>query len=274
MSRLEWIPAFLLLAALIAPQSGFAADAHHELSNTTPLFLGGEALLGATLALSGRLAVGEPSETCQWCESNSFDRAVRGVIVVESLSKEIGYGSHAVSVGLVPIVGLWGIMQPAFAGGHDAHAYENAAMVFNAFLVTTAVAEVAKGAFDRQRPGVYYGRADQTEAGDFPSERNRSFFSADTAWAFSIAASASTVAHLRGYENATAITIATGSIATVAGILRTAADMHWPTDVLTGAAVGTTVGILMPLLLHGRESTEISVVPAQQGLTLQWFSVF
>lgn len=274
MSLRELIPTLLLVAALTAPQLAHATDAHHELANTSPWFLGGEALLSATLAVSGRLAVGEPSETCQWCESNSFDRAVRGVIVVESLSKEIGYGSHAVSVGLVPLVGLWGIMQPAFSGDKDAHAYENAAMVFNAFLVTTAIAEVAKGAFDRQRPGVYYGRAEHTEAGDFPSERNRSFFSADTAWAFSIAASASTVAHLRGYENATAVTIATGSIAAIAGVLRTAADMHWPTDVLTGAAVGTTVGILMPLLLHGREGAEVSVVPAQQGLTLQWFSLF
>lgn len=242
-----------------------------ELKNTSPIFLGSEALLSASLVVGGRLSVGGPSETCGWCETNAFDRAVRDVLVVESASKEIGYISHGVSLGAIPIIGLWGVIAPALAEDRSDHAIENTAIILNAFLLTTAIAEVAKGAFDRERPGVHYGRAEETEAGDFPSERNRSFFSADTAWAFSLAASASTVAHLRGYDNAMLVTILTGSLAVVAGTMRTMADMHWPTDVLTGAAVGTTVGILVPLLLHGREKTpDISVTPSPNGAMVQW----
>jgi membrane-associated phospholipid phosphatase len=32
--------------------------------------------------------------------------------------------------------------------------------------------------------------------------------------------------------------------------------MHWATDVLAGAAAGTSVGFLLPYLLHGRASQE------------------
>lgn len=258
---------FVLLLQGIA----FSAAAETpELKNTSTIFLGSETLLSASLVLGARLAVGEPSETCGWCDTNAFDRAGRGALVIESASKEIGYISHGVSVGAIPIIGLWGVIAPALAEDRSDHAIENAVIMFNAFLLTTAIAEVAKGAFDRERPGVYYGRAAETEAGDFPSERNRSFFSADTAWAFSLAASASTIAHLRGYDNATLITILTGSLAGVAGIMRTMADMHWPTDVLTGAVVGTTVGVLVPLLLHGRDTSHISVTPSQSGAMVQW----
>lgn len=259
---------FVLLFQSIA----FSAAAETpELKNTSAIFLGSEALLSAGLVVGGRLSVGGPSETCGWCDTNAFDRAVRGALVVESASKEIGYISHGVSLGAIPIIGLYGVIAPALAEGRSDHAIENTVIILNSFLLTTAIAEVAKGAFDRERPGVHYGRAEETEAGDFPSERNRSFFSADTAWAFSIAASASTIAHLRNFENANLITILTGSLAVVAGVMRTMADMHWPTDVLTGAAVGTTVGVLVPLLLHGRESTShISVTPSQNGAMVQW----
>ncbi|MEZ4462336.1 MAG: phosphatase PAP2 family protein [bacterium] len=269
------LSACLCAATFYSPTSAFAQT--YELKNTSGWFLGGEALVGAGLAVGGRLAVGEPDDNCGWCESNSFDRGIRGVLVVESASKEIGYISHGVSLGIVPIIGLWGVIAPALEEDRSDHAIENVAMVLNAFLVTTAIAEVAKGAFDRQRPGVYYDRADQTEAGDFPSERNRSFFSADTAWAFSLAASASTIAHLRNYEHATLVTIGAGSAAVVAGVMRTMADMHWPTDVLAGAAVGTAVGIGMPLLLHGRADDgegDVSVVPNNSGATVQWIFLF
>ena len=35
-------------------------------------------------------------------------------------------------------------------------------------------------------------------------------------------------------------------------ILRVAADMHWATDVLAGAAAGTLIGGGLPALLHPR----------------------
>lgn len=253
----------------------FAAEpVSKPLENTDTLFLAAEAGGGVLLTVGARLFVGSPDPECAWCESNAFDRAGRDLLVVESASKEIGYISHGVTVGLVPALGLFGVIAPALDAEQGGHAIENAVLMVNAFLYTTAVAELAKGLADRQRPGVYYGRASETQAGDFVSERNRSFFSADTAWAFSLASSASTVAYLRGYDWAPYITAGTFGLAVLGGSMRIMSDMHWPTDVLTGAVVGTTIGFVIPYFLHSRADTNVTVTPEISGdatmFQLQW----
>ena len=59
------------------------------------------------------------------------------------------------------------------------------------------------------------------------------------------------------------------------GLLRIAADMHWATDVLTGAVMGTMVGILTPLCVHPREGGgRLVILPTEGGrgavATLWW----
>ncbi len=258
---------FFVFLLLLCWNTALAQSVSHELENTSPLFLGVEAGGGVALTIGARLIVGSPSETCGWCESNGFDRAGRNLLVVESASKEIGYISHGVTVGLVPALGLFGIISPALDADQGGHAIENTVMMVNAFLYTTAVAELAKGLADRQRPGVHFGRAGETQAGDFVSEQNRSFFSADTAWAFTLASSASTISYLRGYEWAPYITAGTFSLATIGGAMRIMSDMHWPTDVLVGALVGSAIGFLGPFLLHSR--ADVAVVPSvSEGTTM------
>jgi len=61
---------------------------------------------------------------------------------------------------------------------------------------------IAKISARRQRPSFHFGRASETEAAGHPDEEFVSFYSGDTTWAFSIAASASTLAFLRRYEHA------------------------------------------------------------------------
>ena len=51
------------------------------------------------------------------------------------------------------------------------------------------------------------------------------------------------------------------AISVFTGYLRLAADKHWLTDVLAGAAIGATVGILVPLLFHGRRAESVEVTP-------------
>ena len=89
---------------------------------------------------------------------------------------------------------------------------------------------------------------------NYPNERNKSFFSLDTAWAFAIASSATTLSYLHGYSSTKYVAIGSGFLAATAGTLRIVGDAHWATDVLTGAAVGTAIGIAVPVLLHPRQS--------------------
>ena len=50
--------------------------------------------------------------------------------------------------------------------------------------------------------------------------------------------------------------------AATVGYLRFAAGMHYPTDILTGALVGSAIGYLIPLL-HKKDDAGSSQVPAK-----------
>jgi membrane-associated phospholipid phosphatase len=66
-----------------------------------------------------------------------------------------------------------------------------------------------------------------------------------------LTASAGTVSGMRGYR-ATPVIWITGTILTLAAAyLRIAADQHYFTDTLAGAAMGLGVGAGLPLLFHG-----------------------
>jgi membrane-associated phospholipid phosphatase len=66
---------------------------------------------------------------------------------------------------------------------------------------------------------------------------------------------------MRGYRSAPYVTVAGAAFAGATGLLRSAADVHWPSDVITGALVGTGLGVALPLLLHPHRkvSTEPSM---------------
>ena len=55
---------------------------------------------------------------------------------------------------------------------------------------------------------------------------------------------------------------------TTVAALRAAAGRHFPTDVLTGAVVGSAVGLAVPALHHPRALTTFSVLPYDDGAML------
>ncbi|HSP77464.1 MAG TPA: phosphatase PAP2 family protein, partial [Myxococcaceae bacterium] len=89
-----------------------------------------------------------------------------------------------------------------------------------------------------------------------PSDNNVSFYSGHTSLAFSLVTAAGTVSELRGYRNRWLIWAVGLPAAAATGMLRMAADKHYLTDVLVGAAAGSLFGVGVPLLLHGREETQ------------------
>lgn len=147
-----------------------------------------------------------------------------------------------------------------------------------AMAITAAIHGIVNTTVGRERP---YGR---TCGGETPSTtfdcdgpgRFRSFFSGHAALSFT-GASLICSHHLRfslfgggGAEVATCL-VAYAAAATTA-TFRVMADMHYATDVLTGAAVGTLVGLLVPALhfdLGGDTPGGLGAEAASPGLELR-----
>jgi len=122
---------------------------------------------------------------------------------------------------------------------------------------TELLQTVVSHAASRERP---YGRTcpahpspDNTDCTS--DNRYQSFFSGHTSLAFTLAGlTCMHHAHLPlwggGAPDALACALASGAAVTV-GVLRTVADKHYLTDVLTGAGVGALSGFGIPLLYYG-----------------------
>ncbi len=242
-----------LVALVIGVSATNVSAEPHELKNTGPGFLALES--GAVLVTFAAYstATGDTPAQCTWCEPNSFDSSVRDALMMSN-SKPPAYASHVLSLGVIPLGGFAGLLFPALSEDKGSWAASDAWIMANAFLLTTALSDGTKKLSKRQRPAFHHGRQAETEAEHWPDEENLSFFSGDTAWAFVFASSSTTLAYLHGYKTAPYIAMGGGTLALTTGILRIAGDMHWATDVIAGAAVGTGVGIALPLLLHPRVS--------------------
>lgn len=229
-----------------------SAEPSRALRGTTDVRLGVES--GAILSawVVGNLLSGERSkDRCAWCEPSAFDRKGHDALAVEG-RRTAALVSHVPSFVLLPFGGLAGVVAPALHRGERRDAVENGWIYTNGFLLTLAVTDTTKRAVARRRPVFLFGRAKDSEFDTWPSEENLSFFSGDTACAFEFAASSATIAFLRGYRTAPLLASVGGALATSTALLRVASEAHWPSDVLTGAAIGTVIGVGFPLLAHGR----------------------
>lgn len=277
MRRVERSPrhcgaALCFATCLFSANPSLAADAPlhatHALKNSSPKFLVLETLgIGAVFAVYS-LAAGPAPRECAWCAPTGFDVWVRDRLVVES-SRPPATVSHVLSYGVIPLAAAMSLLLPALNDGSGQHALQDIWIAMDGLVLTLGVSQGTKRLTARRRPAFYYGREADTEYASNPSQANLSFFSGDTAAAFSLAASATTLAYLRGYAVAPWLAVGGGMLATGIGVLRIAADMHWATDVLAGAVVGSAVGTGLPLLLHQREGADGSagafVVPLLGG---------
>jgi len=259
--------------------SSASAEPSRQLARTDTTFLIAETGVSLGLALGGNLLLPAP-ESCRWCEPNAFDRWGHDALISDD-PKGAAATSHVLSFGLSPLAALGAVsFMPAFRG-QSSDALPNAFIVLDAMMINLALSGAVKVAVARKRPAFYYGVEQDSEWADSKRERNLSFFSGDTSVAFSLAAAGSTVAFLRGYEYAPYFAVGSGLVATGVGILRVSANVHWPTDVVSGALVGTAVGIAMPLLLHPRTGSRSNApivtasppaagAPAQVLVTMVW----
>ncbi len=249
--------AFLLALAVCLPAG--ADDAPIELRLDVPVALGiTGAALGASLAsvlLKGELA----PQRCRICGSDGFDTGIRDALRWSDTAAAAS-GSDVLVTG-VPLLAGGALLLSGWQAGGTRVAAEDLLVATEAVSIAVLATQIAKYSFGRIRP---YAWASPTPVRG--PDAFLSGWSGHTSATFAAAAAAGTVARLRGYRSWPWILALGLAGAATCGWLRIAADRHWATDVLAGAAVGSVAGFGLPVWLHGRTGAPD---PATPGVRLR-----
>jgi membrane-associated phospholipid phosphatase len=188
---------------------------------------------------------------CRWCDGapghvNGLDDAFRrGLKRLDTTpSNEM---SHVLAFGIAPAAGVVLTALASAADHRDDGFFVDLALASQGVLSAVLLSEVAQRLILRERP---YAHALGEDAVLADPDALRSFPSLHTTTAFAIAASAGTVATMRGYRLAPLVWAAGLMLGVAASYTRIAADREYLTDTLGGAAVGILVGGGVPYLFH------------------------
>ncbi len=199
-------------------------------------------------------------DRCRWCDCggggadtlNGLDANFRDLVRWDNVTAP-DTASDITTYVLSPVIAFG---MGALAAGREGRLHEwreNSLEVMEAMVLATAVNKLTKVAFARKRPYAHF-RTDQTLPED-PDE-NESFSSGHTSLAFSLAVAGGTIATIRGYKTAPWVWGVGLSVAAATGYFRMAADQHYITDVLGGAATGAAIGWAVPWFLGRRDISQ------------------
>ncbi len=257
-----------LAASALRPRPARAEEPARIAVDRTASLTWTAALGGAWLAGESFKGAFAPS-ACRVCDSNAFDDAVRGTLrwanpdAAAATSDVFGYG-------LVPLFGLGSLY--ATRGANEAF-LDDLLIVAEATVGAGALVQGTKFLVGRQRPFVHALAPNEAGPARDVYDDNLSFYSGHTSVTVALGTSVAMLATLRGHRAAPWLW-ASGLVAGLAtGYLRIAADRHYATDVLTGAAVGAGVGVAVPCF-HAAQGAAQSASPALAvapgAVTLTW----
>ena len=266
-----------LLSLCILTSSAFAAttararepyELRYNLRADIPITVVALTLWATTEGLQKQLA----PETCRLCGDNPFDRAARDGLLWSN-SEPAHQTSNWLAFAVLPagaIASLWGM---AARADKPDNLWIDGLIVAEAVTLSANLNQLVKFSVGRERPYVHAQNQDVYQHSPRRSDENVSFYSGHTNLAFALVAATGTVAMLRDYRAAPWIWGVGIPLAASVGYFRIAADRHYLTDVLTGALVGTGVGVLVPWLFHGRKRSTggtLSAGSAPLSLSFTW----
>lgn len=254
-------------ACLAGPAPARASDGDEYALEHHP---GDLAVLGASAAAWAGLELAKDRLTppaCRWCATNAFDDWARDQLLWSDAARAAR--ASDVAIVAMPTAAVAYAVLAARSGPGAREGWWDAVAIGEAVTLTGTLTSALKYAVGRERP--YALHDNYAAAGKEPGPEDRlSFWSGHTSMAFSIAAATGTVASLRGRDHAAWVWAVGMTAATAVGWLRVAGDRHHLTDVLTGAAVGTAMGVAVPRFLHGRVegqgAAQLSLVPVPLGI--------
>lgn len=260
---------FLLVSELVAARAE-AAEADGPPRPLRYDLVADLSVTGAALAsmvtlalLKSRLA---PLQ-CRICAPDALDNSLHSALLWRD-PRAADTASSVLADGLLP-AGLlaFGLASAGRTGDMGAGAVD-ALLVVQAVSIATVLEEGVKYASGRLRPYAWYEHLPPSPG---TSDRNLSFYSGHTSFAFATAAAAGTIFVLRDYPFAPEVLGLGLAEATAVGYLRLAANEHYFTDVLAGAAIGGVVGFAVPWLFHrpgGTAPRPGDVLPAPGGFAI------
>jgi membrane-associated phospholipid phosphatase len=217
---------------------------------------------------------------CRWCDGavpgdvNGLDDAFRSSLrrLDTSPANVIG---HVLAFGVAPATA---IVTTALASAADRRGdglFVDLTLVAEGALSATLVSEVTQRLVLRERPYVHALGGAEARAGALAEPDSlRSFPSLHTTTAFALAASAGTIASMRGYRLAPLVWTAGLMLGVAVGYARIAADREYLTDTLAGAGIGVLVGGGVPYLFHrpraGGPTLTTYAVPGGRVASVSW----
>jgi len=236
----------LALAIVVVFIRGFASSVAHaeeigpvyQLSvdlDVPVLLLGGG--MASSYFLMGETAAPACAPRCDPSTVNAFDRPFAGLY--SRSWQTVGDVATASTLVIVPLSLI-------FDEG-PRNGLRDVLVVGEAVLMTSGLEAIVNYAVKRPRPRLYGDEAPLDERDD--GNAGRSFFSGHVGNC--VAATTATMITLRhlGHMKLSWAVFAVGAGgAALVGVARVAAGSHFPSDVLVGAAVGTSFGIALPAL--------------------------
>ncbi len=254
----------LLLVLSLWPSGAARADEpyelHYNLRADIPITVVAVAAWLTTQHLQKQLM----PDDCRLCTPNGFDRAARNGLVWDN-TLPAHRASNWFAMGIAPVGALAGIAGMAALDGKPKNFFIDGLLIVEAVSLSIDLNQLVKFTVGRRRPFVNYQNQDVLKRDPAPADFNASFYSGHTNMAFAIVAATGTVATLRDYRGAPWIWGIGMPVAAATGYFRIAADRHYLTDVLTGALLGSAVGVLVPWLFHGRKRSGNGSLGAANG---------
>jgi membrane-associated phospholipid phosphatase len=215
----------------------------------------------------------EPS-TCRWCdgsspgEVNAVDDWFRTALRRPDI-KPANYTSYILAFGAAPLSALALTTLAAVEDNRSNEALVNVLAIIEGGATAMLVTEILEPIFLRTRPYVHAMTDDEERAAEIAKTGAfHSFPAGHVVGAFGIGTAAGVVASMRRYRLAPLVWAAGLMLGVATAYTRMAADRHYFTDVLAGAAIGTVSGGAVPLLFHGPVPTKPTALSWLQRTTI------
>lgn len=197
----------------------------------------------------------EPS-ICRWCDGssagqvNAVDDWFRTALKRDDTTPA-NFMSYVLAFGIAPVSAAALTVVAAAADRRTDEALVDIVIITEGALTAMLVTEILEPIALRTRPYVH-AMTDDAERAAVIAQTGafHSFPAGHVVEAFGIAAASGVVASMRGYRLAPLVWAAGLAFGVATAYTRIAADRHYFTDTLAGAAIGTLAGGAVPLLFH------------------------